>query len=47
MIVSVRIGKWFRILVGDVVRCFLENIGGRGEGGRVDVVGWDVRRVVG
>lgn len=47
MTVSVRTGKWLRTLVGDVVRCLLENIGGRGEGGRADAAGWDVRRAVG
>lgn len=45
--VTVHTRKRLRTLVGDVVRCLLEDIGGRGDGGRADAAGWDVRRVVG
>lgn len=34
-------------LAGDVVRCLLEDVGGRGERRRADAAGWDVRRAVG
>lgn len=44
---TVRTRKRLRTLVGDVVRRVLEDVGGRGDGGRADAAGRDVRRAVG
>lgn len=45
--VTVHTRKRLRTLVGDIVRRVLEDVGGRGDGGRADAAGWDVRRTVG
>lgn len=44
---TVLTSKQLSTLVGDAVRCLLEDVGGCGEGRRADAAGRDVRRAVG